>query len=219
MKLTAPKNVADYLHDTEHAVRHFYAGLDSCWSFYQEATKHWNITRLNEPLTPEKKAGIDRYLDLAGKYFELKLSEAMFSGAILQAAYMAIRLFSQNTTIPSDAAHLVQASQKSAVKFCIGPLRYGIRSGLIVFAARNQYNHWDEAEPRSPTKKVFDALSLAFRDNTWSDLAFELSNPTINVYANEILLTALGWTTYDRYLAEISAVVSDLPGPEQLANA
>lgn len=207
MKLTAPENVAEYLRDTEHAVRHFYAGLDSCWSYYQQATKHWSIAQADQPLTPERKAELDRYLQMAGRYFDLKLSEAMFAGAILQVAYMAIRLYSQNGTIPPDSMHLVQSSQKSAVKFCIGPLRYGIRTGLIVFAARNQYNHWDDEEPRCPTKTIFDALSAAFYNNMWANLAFDLSNPTINVYANEILLTALGWTTYEKYLAEVSGIL------------
>ena len=32
-------------------------------------------------MTAERKAELDRYLELAGKYFDLKFSEAMFAGA------------------------------------------------------------------------------------------------------------------------------------------
>lgn len=211
MKLTAPKSLGKYLRDTEHAVRHLYAGLDSCRSFYQQATQHWDMTQADQPMTPERKAALERYLQLAGRYFELKLSEAVFAGAILQVAYMAVRLYSHNETIPSDSLSLVQSFKNTAVKFCIGRLRHGIRTGLIVFAARNQYNHWDEKEPHQPTKAIFNALSAAFHENMWADMAFELSNPTINVYANEILLTALGWRTYDTYLAEVSGMLGGSP--------
>ena len=51
------------------------------------------------------------------------------------------------------------------------------------------------------------ALSAAFRDNIFSDLVFELANPTINVYANEVLLVALGWKSYDNYLAEMKMLL------------
>jgi len=41
MKPSAPKNPEEYFRDTEHAVRHLYAGLDSCWSYYQQALEVW----------------------------------------------------------------------------------------------------------------------------------------------------------------------------------
>jgi len=208
MKITVPKNPAEYFHRTEHAVRHFYAGLDSCWLYYQEALQHWDISQIGEPMTPESKARLDRYLELAGKYFELKFSEAMFAGSILQVAYMAIRLFSSNTSIPSSCAALVKPSQKSAIPFCIGKERHAIPTGLIVYAGRNQYAHWDDEHAHEVTENVFGGLSAAFYHNILSDLAFELSNPTINVYANEILLVALGWKSYDTYLAEMRSLLT-----------
>lgn len=44
---------------------------------------------------------------------------------------------------------------------------------------------------------------MAFWDNPLYDLAFDLGNPTIDIYANEILLGGLGWTTYDKYFSEM----------------
>jgi hypothetical protein len=207
MKVTALKTPEEYFRDTEHAVRHLYAGLDSCWSYYQQALEHWDISQICQPMTPDRNAALHRYLELAGKYFSLKFSEAMFAGAILQVAYMAIRLFSRNDLIPSSCQGVVRSSNKSAIPFCIGRERHGIPVGLIVYAARNQYSHWDEEEPHDITKKVFEALSAAFYPQMLSDLAFELSNPTITVYANEVLLVALGWNTYDKYLAEMESLI------------
>jgi len=208
MKITAPKDVGEYFRRTEHAVRHSYAGLDSCWMYYQQALQHWDISQIGQPMTPERKARLDRYLELAGKYFDLKFSEAIFAGAILQVAYIAIRLYSRNASIPANCTALVRASQKSAIPFCIGRELHGIPTGLIVYAGRNQYAHWDDEQPREVTKKVFGALSAAFNHNMLSDLAFELSNPTINVYANEVLLVALGWKSYDTYLAEMTSLLT-----------
>ena len=131
----------------------------------------------------------------------------MFAGAILQVAYMAIRLYSRNASIPANCSALVKASQKSAIPFCIGKELHAIPTGLIVYAGRNQYAHWDE-QAHEVTKNVFGALSTAFYHNMLSDLAFELSNPTINAYANEILLAALGWKSYDTYLAEMTSLLS-----------
>jgi hypothetical protein len=80
--------------------------------------------------------------------------------------------------------------------------------GLIIYAARNQYDHRDDKEPHEVQKNVFGALSAAFYDNMLADLAVDLSNPTINVYANEVLLGALGWRSYDTYLAEMKSLLS-----------
>jgi hypothetical protein len=129
MKITAPKDADEYFRQTEHAVRHAYAGLDSCWTCYQQALQHWDVSQIGQPMTQERKAGLDRYLELAGKYFDLRFSEAMFAGAILQVAYMAIRLYSGNTSIPATCSALVRPSQKSAVAFCIGRELHGIPGG------------------------------------------------------------------------------------------
>ena len=126
MKITAPKDPEEYFRQTDHAVKHSYTGLNSCWQYYQEALQHWDISQVGQPMTPEAKAALDRYLQLAGKYFDLKFSEAMFAGAILQVAYMAIRLYSRNASIPGNCAALVTPSQKSAVPFCIGKEIHGI---------------------------------------------------------------------------------------------
>jgi hypothetical protein len=207
MKPSEPKNPDEYFRDTEHAVRHLYAGLDSCWSYYQRALEHWDISQVGQPMTLEKAAALKRYLELADRYFDLKFSEATFAGAILQMAYVAIRLYSRNNSIPSNCAGFVRPTQKSAIPFCIGQERHGIPIGLIIYAGRNQYNHWDDEEPHEVTKNVFEALSTAFYPNVLFDLAFELSNPTVNVYAREILLTVLGWKSYERYLTEMKSLL------------
>lgn len=212
MKITAPKTADEYFEETAHAVTHLYAGINSCWSYYERALDHWDINQVNQPMAPEREQALKKYLELAGKYFDLKFSEAMFAGAILQIAYMAIKLYSPNVVIPENCKGFLRPSHKTVIPFCIGNERHGIPAGLIVYAARNQFSHWDDDEPHEITKNVFDALSIAYSDNMLCDLAFELSNPTINVYAHEVLLEALRWRTYDKYLTEMKSML--LPAPD-----
>jgi hypothetical protein len=40
MKLAIRKTPAEYFQKTEHAVKHAYSGLDSCWSYYRQALQH-----------------------------------------------------------------------------------------------------------------------------------------------------------------------------------
>ncbi len=207
MKLTAPKTTEKYFEETEHSVRHLYEGLDSCWSHYKQALEHWDITQIGQPLTDKKKVALQKYLELAKNYFDLKFSEAMFAGGILQIAFMAIKIYSTNSSIPANCTNLVGPKNKSTIPFCIGPECHGIPIGLIIYAGRNQYSHWDDKEPHKVTRNVFSALAYAFYDNMMADLAFDITNPTINVYANEILLTAMEWTSYDTYLNEMKALL------------
>jgi len=97
-----PKTPQEYLSKTEHAVRHLYDGIASCWAVCESAMKCWNISRLGVPFTEDERERVEKYLELAKKYFDLKFSEATFCGSILQIAVVAIRLFSENESIPMD---------------------------------------------------------------------------------------------------------------------
>lgn len=215
MKLTAPISAAEYFYKTEHAVKHAYAGLGSCWQHLQE-------TRNGRPApvekdgmlwylpaeTPEEKARLERSQAQYEKYFELQFSEALFAGSILEAAYMAIKCYSPSTLIPANCAAFVKSSKSKAVPFCIGPERHGVPTGLIVYAGRNQYAHWDEDELRDVNTAVFNALDSAFADSPFADLAFDFGNPlTISILAADVLVMALGWTSYEIYLAEMKKLV------------
>jgi hypothetical protein len=153
-------------------------------------------------MTEQERVRLQTYLERAGRYFELKFTEATYCGALLQIAAVGIRVFSGNNAIPPSCRHLVKPSDKSVIPFCIGQQRHGLPIGLIIYAGRNQYNHWEE-QPQSITRQVFAALTAAHVTSPLADLAFDLGNPTIIVYANEILLGALAWTTYHAYEAGV----------------
>ena len=93
-------------------------------------------------------------------------------------------------------------------EICIGKERHGVPTGLIIYAGRNQYAHWDAERLYEINEWVFEKLYDAFSDNPLSDLTFDLRNPTINIYAGELLLVALGWYSYEIYLAEMKQLLS-----------
>lgn len=203
-----PRTPEEYFKKTEHAVRHLFSGVDSCLSVYKTALKYWDISKAGRPLSDQEKVDLDRYLDRARQYFDLKFSEATFCGSILQVAFMGIRLCPQNTSVPENCKEIVSAD-KNCLPFCIGREICGLPVGLIIYAGRNQYNHWNEGgDLRKANRMVFDALALAHANDQLRDLAYDLGNPTITVYASELVLGILIWTTYDAYLAEMTNLLS-----------
>jgi hypothetical protein len=157
------------------------------------------------PTTPEEKEKLGRSLELLRRYGELKFSEAMFAGAILQAAYIAIRLYSPSKSVPASCVDF--SLPASAASFCIGKLRHDVPIGLVVYAGRNQYAHWDDKEPLKATRAIFATLDASFQNKPLCDLAFDLKNLTTNIYSAEVLHLALGWTSYETYLAEMKGAV------------
>lgn len=198
-----PKTPYEYLSKTEFAVKYLYDGINECSNHYKEALKHWDISKLSEPLNEENKNKLEKYLSLARKYYDLNFSENTFCGSILQVASIGIDYFSRNNNIPDSFEDVITQNSEKAKRFCIGKELYGIPIGLIIYAGRNQYSHWNEKDPYEINKKVFEKLTLTFSKNMFFDLAFDLSNPGITIYSKEILLIALKWYNYDIYYKEM----------------
>jgi hypothetical protein len=132
----------------------------------------------------------------------IMFSEGLLAGLILQSAYTAIKLYSPARPIPDGWKDLIEPSHNAA-RFCIGELKHGIPAGLIVYAGRNQSAHWDEP-PREVSERVFRLLANAFDDNMLWDMVFEIeTGVTQSFCAGPVLFLALGWKSYDVYLAEL----------------
>lgn len=187
-----------YLSETEHAVRQLFDAID----YYE---------RLLVGVTPPSQATIEdevtRYLRLAEKYFGYSFSEATLCGSILQVAFMGIFLFPKNSTIPVHCSDLVKCENQKAIPFCIGRLVNGIPIGLIVYAGRNQFNHWDAETFDPPTTAVFRTLLKAHYDNPFFDMAYELNYPKRTIKANHLVRNELRWRTYDEYVADMRDLI------------
>ena len=132
----------------------------------------------------------------------IMFAESLLAGLILQAAYTAIRLYSPPRLVPPDWQALIPSGSDTA-RFCVGKLKHGVPTGLIVYAGRNQFSHWDEQLNRVP-ERVFRLLANAFDDDPLWDMVFELQTGVTHSFcAGPVLFLALGWKSYDVYLAEM----------------
>jgi hypothetical protein len=106
-KPAVPTTPEKYFQQTEYAVRLAYSGLHECGDYFREAVKLMRPPVNREGMywylpaeTPEEKERDARVGELFAKFAELRPSEAMLAGSILQAAFMAIAIFSKNSSVP-----------------------------------------------------------------------------------------------------------------------
>ena len=205
-------DASEYIRETEHAVRQLFDGI----AHYQHILKEMlnpvfmSNTSFDDKESWEKefsrwleenKEELEKSRKKSREYFGLSFSNATLCGSILQIATMAVELFSKNEEIPKRCRSFLNSGQK-AVKYCIGRKVRGLPLGIIIYAARNQYNHWDDPKPHKITKAVFDALALNHNYGHVKDPAFDLSNPTLNIYSHNIL-GLLEWKSYEAYEEDI----------------
>jgi hypothetical protein len=183
-----------YLKNTEAAVRHLLTGIDQ----YEGL-----LRGLVPPSRARTKDEVAWYMAAAEAYFGCEFPEATLSAAILQVAFTAFLLFSQNDVIPDDCTALVGPTNTKAIRFCVGRRIHGIPAGLLVYAGRNQSSHWDDETFDFPTSQVFGSLLAAHYDNPLFDLAYELNWPGRTLKAHHIVLGELRWTSYEAYEADV----------------
>lgn len=126
-------------------------------------------------------------------------------GSILQIAHVGIRYYSKNKAVPPDFSSIIEPGSKVAC-FCIGRRVREVPIGLIIYAARNQYAHWDEERLKNQVNEcIFNALATNHGmkgAEKIKDPCFDLSNRTIPIYSANVL-SILGWNSYDPYIADM----------------
>lgn len=187
-----------YLSDTEHAVRHLFDAIQYYESLLDDVIPPSQATSMDE---------VKRYTELAQKYFGYSFSEATLCGSILQVAFMGIYLFSKNTTIPANCTNFVKPNNQKAAKFCVGRLVHNTPIGLIIYAGRNQFNHWDDNSFDFPTRQVFKAFFITYYEDPFFDMAYELNYPKHTIKANHIVLNELRWRNYPEYLTDMEDLI------------
>lgn len=218
-----------YLAQTEHAVK----GMFEMLAYYDGLLKA-SVERIPHiAIRHSGKGGEFQQLhgqwlnqpDIKKKTFEAEcardeVSASMFSrhvisGSILQIACKAIELFSSNKEPKSEYAFLfegVVSKKPKYYKFLVGRLIKRVPIGLIIYAGRNQYNHFDEAPLRDKVNiNVFEALAL--EDGSMFDDGMDFKNPSFDLeYApirvrSSIMLSALGWKTYQDYYVDMQSII------------
>ena len=166
----------DYLKGTEPAVQHMFAALE----VYRAITPRPSVDKYKKNdgrihLTGDEATQfLHDEIDAMG----LDVAKATLSGGIVQVAYSGIKQYSRNTEIPASCHHFDIPTDRGKAKFCIGREIHSLPIGLIIYAARIQYNHWEEGTPSNPTARaIFRYLSSVRMDDPWHDLVYELDWP------------------------------------------
>jgi hypothetical protein len=135
----------------------------------------------------------------------LDIAKSTLSGAIIQVAYSGISQHSTETKIPKEL-HI--ATDRRKAKFCIGRDVHGLPLGLVIYAARIQYNHWEEGMPKNQTAKyVFTHLASVRMNDPWHDLVYELDWPVTRPVTHHILELELQWHKYEDYLSDMKQML------------
>ena len=176
----------EYLQQTETAAQILFEGIDK----YLETIKS---VPLSDVGTTAKWSAAQK------QYIYESFAMATLCGAVLQLAYMAIKQYSNNSSVPDRFNALINRGSL-AKKFCIGREKHSVPIGLIIYAGRNQAAHYDDIELREPNKSIFEKLCkrTSKGGREFRDPALDLNNgSTINFAGN--ITYILDWCDYDAY--------------------
>lgn len=199
-----------YFGDTEPAVRHMFAALQE----YDAQTVPPSLGRYADQrgvVTMSRDQGLDYMKELSCS-LALDFAKATLCGSIAQVAYVALKQYSRNEDVDSACAALGVLQASSATKFCVGRRIHGIPLGLLVYAARVQYNHWEEGTPTSAVPKaVLEALYRHYSNDLTFDMAYVLDWPSPRPVAHYILRHELRWMSYGSYVNDLRQALESAP--------
>jgi hypothetical protein len=202
----------DYLNQTASAAKHLFAGIDHYIQILRNAPTPALITdtpqsdaMLKSWATANHKE-IEQSLEAQRKFFAEKHALATLCGSVLQIASMAIRLYSQNKSVPPEFATCIGANE-NAIRHCIGRRVRDVPIGLLIYAGRNQYNHLEEGKLREPNSTIFEMMATKHNYGAGiRDPAFDLrGNINWNLPSN--VTSILGWRTYKAYETDMSQLL------------
>lgn len=219
----------EYISQTEHALKGMFDLLRYYDGLFHEAAQASPVFSLrhsggegefqdaliawqNQPST-QQSMGVAA--TLWEKHSAIQFSRHVIAGSILQIACKAIELFSTNDTADTDTDYLFQhlSAEKKAqhLKFLVGRKVKGIHIGLVIYAGRNQYNHFEQTKLSQLNRSIFHALALedatdfVGEEKNFKNPSFDLDNLDVGVRSS-IILSALGWRSYSDYESDIQSI-------------
>lgn len=152
------------------------------------------------------------------------VAREVVAGSILQIAYVGIKKFAVAQAKSVETLNFEDGMNKIIAElpnprivqlllpdgFCVGKLIGNLPFGMVVYAARNQYNHFDEGRLSVLNEIVFNHLNTLW-PRPGNGLSFDLSDGT--VYRSYSALWALGWTDtskglgYSAYKEDMSSAL------------
>ncbi len=194
-----------YLQATAPAVRHLFDGLNSF-----EADQLPSIAQYidDSGLVRMSKAEVDQFTQVYADFFALEFARATLAGSILQVAYVGLKRHSTNQAVTQACSSLGVSQASPLARLCVGREVHGIPIGLLIYAGRIQYNHWEDGEPSNPVaQSVMRQLYSAYSSDLTFDMAYDLEYPEPRPVSHYILRLELKWRHYEDYLRDMSPML------------
>jgi hypothetical protein len=159
------EHAEEFIARTKSAVESLFCGIDSYLQILEGArppvlvgtySSELEHKKAVENWTRQNADSIEASFRAQRAFMSERYAQAVLCGTLLQLATMAIRLYSRNRLIPDEFHGIVNASH---APFCIGRRVREVPIGLVVFAARNQFNHIEDAKLRKPSSVIFEWLA------------------------------------------------------------
>lgn len=201
----------DYMSQTEFAMKQLFNSLEHYQNILDDALSTLPAFTYSGSNDVDYKAKEKEFFDKHEKenryannklnqYMGLTASRSVICGSILQIACMLIEKISDN----KEEFQFITSINEKAIKFCIGRSVRDTPIGLIIYAARNQYNHWDVG---GVNRKIFDHIAKREVEvngavTTFKDPSFNLDLEYHDIYADQIM-SLMGWNSYTKYKSDM----------------
>lgn len=190
-----------YLNAIEPAIRHMFAALAEYDAMPLPDILDYVDESGRVRMTPDEN---QEYMKQVIEYMELDEARAITCGSILQVAYSVIRLHSKNQSLSQLAIDLGITKGHAAEPFCIGRIVHDIPIGLLIYAGRIQYNHWQEGQPGNRVaKEILRKLYIVHSENLLFDLAYDLEYPSPHLVSHYIVRLELKWHGFEDFDADL----------------
>ena len=194
-----------YLEDTRPAARHLFEGIAAYYSRRLPSILQY---RDEDGVIRMAKHENEAFLRAYEAHFALEMARATLAGSILQIAYAGLKQYSKPPSISPRCSELMVRPGTQASSFCVGRLVRNIPIGLLIYAGRIQYNHWEEGELENPiARQVFRELVISYHGDPHFDLGYVLDYPVPRPVSHNIIRLELGWRTYDDYVRDMTQLL------------
>ena len=196
-----------YLASSEPAVRHLFAGLAEYDSLPLPRILQYVDETGVVRMTKEEN---EQFLKAYEAHFDLEFSLACLAGSILQIAYLCLKQYSPRPVLNARCLQLGVKERSTAARCCVGRLVKDLPIGLLIYAGRIQYNHWEGGEPENEAaKNVFRELVRAYYDNPYFDMGYVLDYPSPKPVSHHIVRLELRWREYSDYAKDMQAMIEN----------
>lgn len=203
------ETIKDYLAKTESAARKLFEGIDYYIQILENVETPIFVCNHVDDATFKKKLEawsqkneqlINEHVAAQNKFVDEMFAESTLCGAVLQIAATGIKKFSKNTEIPEKFQSIKNIQY--AKKYCIGRIVNNVPIGLIIYAGRNQYNHFTDGLLREPSRSIFNKIAYVepscFVKEAYLEPGLNIENEGIENYSSNIT-HLLGWRNYQSY--------------------